>query len=140
MGRTGRLTAAIGLCLALPAPGAAASLAALAPLRPGLWQVRALDGSRPATRICLADPTLLAQIRHRGVTCTRMAIADAPREAVVHYSCPGAGWGRTTVRVDRADAARIETQGIADNAPFAFVADARRIGDCPAGTPPSAVR
>jgi hypothetical protein len=50
--------------------------------------------------------------------------------ATVHYSCPGSGWGRTTVRVETPRLARVETQGIAGKAPFAFTAEARRVGAC----------
>lgn len=104
------------------------ALSALSPVDPGLWQVRA-EGE-PVQSICVADPAALMQVRHRRSACTRLVIDSGKERATVHYSCPGAGWGRTTLRVSSSSAVRIDTQGIADNAPFAFVAEARRTGAC----------
>jgi hypothetical protein len=103
-------------------------LSALAMLQPGLWQLRA-EGE-PNRNVCVGDPHALIQLRHKGGTCTRLVIANEKSSATIHYSCPGAGWGRTTLRVETPRLATIDTQGIADNAPFAFVAEARRIGEC----------
>lgn len=104
------------------------SLPALAMLQPGLWQLRA-EGE-PTLNVCVADPYALIQLRHKAGGCTRLVIANEKASATVHYSCPGAGWGRTTLRAETPRLARIDTQGIAENAPFAFVAEARRIGPC----------
>lgn len=104
------------------------SLPALATLQTGLWQLRA-EGEAPRN-ICVADPHSLIQLRHRTAACTRLVIASEKSSATVHYSCPGAGWGRTTLRVETPRLARIDSQGIADNEPFAFTAQARRIGPC----------
>ncbi|MET0374337.1 MAG: DUF3617 family protein [Rhizorhabdus sp.] len=105
-------------------------LNALTAIAPGQWEV-SVAGQTPR-RMCVASPETLLQIRHRANPCSRLVIADAKASATVHYSCPGAGWGRTTLRVATPNVARISTQGIADNAPFDFDATARRIGDCPA--------
>ncbi|SFR83928.1 DUF3617 domain-containing protein [Sphingomonas jatrophae] len=133
------------LCAAIfcAAAGAAASargpaVSALGKVEPGLWQVRA-EGE-PVQNICLADPAALTQVRHAASSCARMVLSDAGGKAVVHYSCPGAGWGRTTVRAASATSVRIDTQGIADNAPFAYVAEARRTGACGGATRTSMVR
>jgi len=104
------------------------SLPALASLEPGLWQLRG-EGEARRT-LCVADPYSLIQLRHGAIQCSRLVVASAKSSATIHYSCPGAGWGRTTLRVETPRLARIDTQGIADNEPFAFVAEARRIGPC----------
>jgi hypothetical protein len=70
------------------------------------------------------------QLQHGATACSRLVIGNEKASATVHYSCPGAGWGRTTLRVETPRLARIDTQGIANNAPFAFSAEARRIGAC----------
>jgi hypothetical protein len=69
------------------------------------------------------------------VACSRLVIENERTSATVHYSCPGAGWGRTTLRITTPRSARIDTQGIAANAPFDVSVDARRTGDC--GTKPT---
>lgn len=104
------------------------SIPALARLQPGLWQLRTAGG--PTANICVADPYALIQLRHKAGGCTRLVIANEQASATIHYSCPGAGWGRTTLRAETPRLARIDSQGIAENAPFAFVAEARRIGPC----------
>lgn len=119
---------------AAPGAGPAPLLPAVGQLQPGLWQLRVVG--EPNRTICVADPHALMQIQHgAAAACTRLVIANEKASATVHYSCPGAGWGRTTLRVETPRAARIETQGIADNAPFAFTAEARRIGACDGGSP-----
>ncbi len=107
-------------------------LNALTAIQPGQWELR-VAGEEPRA-ICLSDPEALFQIRHRANACSRLVISDSKAAATVHYSCPGAGWGRTTVRVSTPAAVHISTQGIADNAPFDFEVAAKRIGDCPART------
>lgn len=103
-------------------------LPALTLLQPGLWQLKA-EGEAPRN-ICIADLYALIQLRHRTVACGRLVIANEKSTATVHYSCPGAGWGRTTIRVGTPRLASIDTQGIADNEPFAFTVEARRLGPC----------
>ena len=108
----------------------AGQLAALTALEPGLWQLRA--PGEPTRNLCLGDPAPLMQIRHSGAACSRLVIENEKLIATVHYSCPGAGWGRTTLRITTPRSARIETQGIAGNAPFDVSLDARRTGECTA--------
>lgn len=111
-------------------------LAALARLEPGLWQLRDLDNaSAQQQAICVADPAALLQLRHRNSPCSRLVIADDASGATVHYTCPAGGFGRTEVRVETPRLAQIDTQGIANNAPFAYRAEARRIGVCGRGGP-----
>jgi len=118
-----------------PAPGSAPmSLAALGQVEAGLWQLD-VDG-KAARQLCIADPIALLQVEHDQPGCTRFVIANEPKSATVHYSCQKAGWGRTSIRVETPRAVSIQTQGIARNAPFEYVVQARRIGAC--GTPASA--
>src|SRR5688572_16354393 len=70
-------------------------LAALAMLQPGLWQLKT-EGEAPR-KVCVADPYALIQLRHRANACGRLVIANEKSTATIHYSCPGAGWGRTTI-------------------------------------------
>ena len=106
----------------------AAALTAINAIAPGMWELR-VEGEAPRS-ICVARPDAFVQVRHRDSACSRIVIANEKSSATVHYSCPGAGWGRTTVRVSTPNLVHIDTQGIADNAPFAFTADAHRAGDC----------
>ena len=103
-------------------------LPALAMLQPGLWQLK--TEGQPPRNACIADPHALIQLRHRADACGRLVIANERLTATIHYSCPGAGWGRTTVKVETPRLARIDTQGIAENEPFAFTVEARRLGPC----------
>ena len=124
----GALIAVIGIAPAFAQP----ALTSLASVRPGLWEYR-VAGEAPRA-MCVSRADALLQIRHRGSACGRRVLADGPAGATVHYSCPGAGWGRTTLRVSSPTTVRISTQGIAENAPFAFDAEAHRLGDCDART------
>jgi hypothetical protein len=112
-----------------PKPGA--SLPALARLEPGLWQIREFGGGTKPLSICVADPAMLTQIQHRQTPCSRIVIASDRNGATVHYTCPTNGFGHTSVRIETPRLAKIDTQGMMDNIPFAFRAEARRIGPCP---------
>lgn len=107
-------------------------LRALSILQPGRWVLSSRDGDFAARSICLGDPRALLQVRQPETVCTRFVIADDAATSVVHYACPGTGHGRTTVRVETPRLAQIETQGIADNAPFDLSIEARRVGECQA--------
>ncbi|HEX8443866.1 MAG TPA: hypothetical protein VF631_09495 [Allosphingosinicella sp.] len=125
------LGAAIAVLAAAAATGAANKVTALSRLEPGLWQLRDLDAPKAAQQsICVADPILLMQLRHRGAPCTRLVVADGERDAVVHYTCPASGYGQTALRVETPRLAQIDTQGIIENRPFALRAEARRVGPC----------
>ncbi len=136
LGARRRVAVALGAILfasaaALAAVGAGAPVSAITRLEPGLWQLRDLDDARAAQQsICIADPNLLLQLRHRGAACSRLVVADDPRGAVVHYTCQTSGYGQTALRIETPRLAQIDTQGIAGNRPFAYRAEARRIGPC----------
>jgi hypothetical protein len=135
LGARRRAAVALGAILlgsaAVAAVGAGASVSAIGKLEPGLWQLRDLDDTRAAQQsICVADPNLLLQLRHRNAACSRLVISDGPRGAVVHYTCETSGYGQTALRIETPRLAQIDTQGIAGNQPFAYRAEARRVGPC----------
>jgi hypothetical protein len=100
-------------------------------LERGQWQLRDRDDmAAPARSLCLGDPRALLQMRHERVQCSRYVIEDAVRSVTVHYTCPGAGHGRTTIRKETSRLVQIDTQGIANGSPFSFAFEARRIGPC----------
>ena len=105
--------------------------AALSSVSGGLWEISTSAAGRKATKVCVADPLALAQYEHRSASCTRVIISDKPSETVVHYTCPGGGFGDTKMTVLTPRSLRVETQGISDNAPFNYVLQVRRVGDCP---------
>lgn len=98
----------------------------------GLWELSRGNGVPRLSRQCIADPALLAQIEHARVNCTRVIIRDLPTSAEIHYTCPGGGFGRTTISMFTPRSFRIETQGISRSAPFNYVVQARRVGNCKA--------
>ena len=119
------------------ASGAGVALLALvAAVRPavftqttgGLWEVSRPNGGR--RNICLADPTVLAQYEHLRANCSRDVIRNQASRAEIHYTCQGGAFGQSNVELLTPRSLRIETQGISDNAPFHYVLQARRIGNC----------
>ncbi len=122
---------ALGGAADTPAPPTP-TLVALTTIESGQWTLRSsAPGVAPRT-MCLGDPRLLLQIQHPGATCTRFVIANEPKLSTVYYSCPGAGHGRTSVRVETPRLIHVDSQGTADNAPFNWTFEGRRTGACPA--------
>ncbi|MFZ5747530.1 MAG: DUF3617 domain-containing protein [Pseudomonadota bacterium] len=107
-------------------------LTALSMIEPGQWQLKESD-SGALRRLCVDSPTSLLQIQHGPAQCSHFVVENSPTVATVHYTCPGHGHGRTTVTVETPRLARVETQGVADGAPFSIDFEARRIGSCGAG-------
>lgn len=108
------------------------ALASSGTIMPGSWNVVFDDGT--SRRMCLTDIEPLVQLAHAGPVCGRLLIRNDPNHATVHYTCPGAGWGRTSLLVATPRLVRINSQGIAGRAPFAFDAEARRAGSCEGGS------
>ncbi len=105
-------------------------LTALQGLQPGQWEIRSAEDSTASRSVCLTDPKLLLQLRHFGQACSRFVITNDPRIATVHYSCAAAGNGQTTIRVETPRLIQLQSQGIANHAPFSFSAEGRRVGEC----------
>ena len=95
----------------------------------GLWEVSGAPGSG-AQKVCIPDTVLLAQYEHRRASCSRTVIRDSRSSAEIHYVCTGGGFGQSTIGLLTPRSLRIETQGISNNAPFHYVLQARRVGNC----------
>jgi hypothetical protein len=104
-------------------------LEALAKLEPGRWQLSQADGAELRS-VCLADPVALVQLEHESATCEQEVLASEGGAATVEYTCPGRGFGRTSIRVETPRLARIDTQGFADGRPFSYRVEARKLGAC----------
>ena len=117
-------TASASLLIAAQQP------AALAPAKPGLWEIGGLPGVKAPPQECVADVLALARFEHRKGNCSSKVIRDGASSAVIEYSCGGAGFGRSQVDVLTPRSLRIRTQGISDGLPFNYVLQARRVGDC----------
>lgn len=123
---------AAGLVLGLlvaPAVAQAPELAMLDGLQDGSWEIR-IRGEEGSRRLCLRTGRELIQIRHRQNRCSRFVVNDQAAEVTVQYSCPGNGYGRTTIRRETSQLVQINSQGIEDELPFQFNAEARRTGAC----------
>ena len=119
------------LALAFAGIGLAAATtpAALSSIPGGLWEVTGA-GAEPV-RLCVADPVTLAQFEHRDLSCKRDVVRNTGTGATIHYTCTGGGFGHSSVKVITPRSLRVETQGISSNAPFKYVLQARRVGNCP---------
>ncbi|MFM9934759.1 MAG: DUF3617 domain-containing protein [Novosphingobium sp.] len=106
------------------------ALAMLDLLQPGQWEVRDRDLSSGRSRVCLENGRSLIQIRHMRETCRSLTVEDTAKAVTVHYTCPGNGYGQTSVRFESAQLVQLETQGIAQGLPFNVRAEARRVGSC----------
>ena len=94
----------------------------------GLWEVSRANGGR--RNICIPDPIVLAQYENLRASCSRNVIRNQQARAEIHYTCAGGAFGQSTVELITPRSLRIETQGISGNAPFHYVLQARRIGNC----------
>lgn len=125
--------------LILPAIAAAALLGgaanapaiqAFARIQPGSWTLHAFDRSVPDQKICIDDAYDLIQLRHPGASCSRFVLTNDPTTATVHYTCNGAGYGRTTIKVESGQLIRLESQGLVNQSPFQIAMEGRRTGEC----------
>ena len=121
--------AGVLVAFSAPASGQRPALAMLSELDAGRWELRVRDDGS-VERLCLPDVKRLIQLRHPADACDRLIVTDAASEVTVQYTCRGRGYGRTHIRRETSRLVQIDTQGIADGLPFAFAAEARRVGDC----------
>lgn len=105
------------------------SFAMLDGLRKGEWTLKYRDGA-PARKVCVKTGAELLQLRHAGAQCSQYVVEDLTGKVTVQYTCTGSGYGRTSIRRETAGLVQIESQGIADGAPFDFSAEARHSGTC----------
>lgn len=120
---------AFGASLIAAAPAQTPSV--LGGIEPGNWQLRELGGGS-SRALCITDPASLLQIQHGMADCTRRLIEDSPRAATVHYTCPGAGHGRTVLTLETGRSLALETQGIDHGEPFDQRYQLTRTGACQA--------
>lgn len=124
---TGGIAASLS---AVAVPAETPSLAMLDALEKGTWELRQRGNSALVRSFCLGDARMFIQLQHPRSGCSRYVIADGAEEVTVHYTCPGAGHGRTTVRHETNRLVQIDTQGISGGAPFSHAYEARRTGGC----------
>lgn len=115
--------------LAGPVVAQSADLPMLSRLAGGEWTVRFRDGSA-SRKICVRSGAELIQLRHRGSGCSRFVVENEANRVTVQYTCPGNGYGRTSVRRETNSLVQIESQGISNGVPFQLTAEARRTGGC----------
>jgi hypothetical protein len=126
------LAAAIAAGFAAPAAGQRQPLAMLDQIEGGRWELRPRGSGAEVEQLCVRDGRRLIQLRHKAASCERLIVSDAASEVTVQYTCRGHGYGRTRIRRETGRLVQIESQGIADGLPFAFSAEARRVGECAA--------
>jgi hypothetical protein len=105
-------------------------------LASGEWEVRLREQGSEPRRLCMRDARQLIQLRHPGQNCTRVVVEDKSDQVTVQYTCAGRGYGRTQIRRESDNLLQIDTQGIATGRPFAYAAEARRLGPCRPGSRP----
>ena len=115
--------------LVVPAAAQAPELAMLDGLSKGAWELR-FWGEDRRERICLRTGRELIQLRHKGAQCSQFVVEDGAGEVTVQYTCPGNGYGNTSIRRESAQLVQISSQGIEGGRPFNFRAEARRVGSC----------
>ena len=120
---------ALGLA-AVSAPAQPPELAMLDKLQPGLCNLKERGSADTSDKLCIRDARKLLQLRHRELQCSRFVVSDEPDEVTVTYRCPGGGSGRTTIKYEGRGLVQIDSQGIAQNSPFAFALEARYAGSC----------
>jgi len=123
----GGLTAVLATGVPLMAQSGGAAL--LGELAKGEWTIRFRDG-QPERKICVRSGHELVQLRHKTQNCSRFVVEDGTNEVTVQYTCPGDGYGRTSIRRETPSLVQIESQGIAGDLPFQMIAEARRTGVC----------
>jgi hypothetical protein len=136
--RRGAFVLAGAAVLAAPAGSVApGSLGALSQLERGRWRVVDSGGSELHS-VCIGDPMQLVRLEHRSKSgCSEEVISSDRAGGTVQYSCSGRGFGHTSIRVETPRLARIDTQGLVGGRPFAYRAEARRVGACGTSAPRS---
>jgi hypothetical protein len=99
-------------------------------LEPGEWELRERGGDGEVRRLCISDFRQFLQIRHAKASCRSFTVSETPTRLIVTYECGAAGNGRTDLRVETARLVQIQSQGIADGAPFQFALEGRWARPC----------
>jgi hypothetical protein len=117
----------IGLAGPLLAQGN--GLAMLGTLAKGEWTIKPRSGA-PDRRICVKSGAELIQLMHRESGCNQFVVEDGAARVTVQYTCPGNGYGRTSIRRETPALVQLESQGIQGGTPFQLTAEGRRTGPC----------
>jgi hypothetical protein len=125
----GGLAAVAVLWLASPGFAQDNGLTMLGTLTKGEWTIKQRGGT-PDRKICVKTGTELIQLMHRETGCNQFVVEDGAARVTVQYTCPGNGYGRTSIRRETAALVQLESQGIHDGMPFQLLAEARRTGPC----------
>lgn len=125
----GGLVAGAALWCAVPGLAQGNGPAMLSTLTKGEWTIKQRGGA-PDRKICLKSGTELIQLMHRQSGCSQFVVEDGAARVTVQYTCPGDGYGRTSIRRETGALVQLESQGIHDGVPFQLLAEARRTGAC----------
>ncbi|GAY23175.1 MULTISPECIES: hypothetical protein [Sphingobium] len=126
-----RALGAAAMMMAVSAVQAAAPASRLPKgLETGEWELRGRGEDGAARKLCVSSLSQLLQSRHAGHACKSFTVSDVANRLVVTYECGAAGNGRTDLRVETSRLVQIQSQGIADGAPFAFALEGRWLGAC----------
>lgn len=104
-------------------------LAMLGTLTKGEWTIKQRGGAGDR-KICVRSGTELIQLVHRDSGCSQFVVEDGAARVTVQYTCPGNGYGRTSIRRETPGLVQLESQGIQSGMPFQMTAEARRTGSC----------
>ncbi len=125
----GGLAAVAALCVSLPVLAQGQGLAMLGMLSKGEWTVKQ-RGVATDRKICVKSGAELIQLIHREGGCSQFVVEDGAARVTVQYTCPGNGYGRTSIRRETSALVQLESQGIHKGIPFQMTAEARRTGPC----------
>ena len=125
------IASAIGAMSATAGVFAAQSAQSLTGVAGGLWELSGIPGAKAAVRQCVADPVELAMVEHKNVKCTPAILNVSGSSVKLSYQCVGGGFGQATIKTITPRSLRLDVQGIADGAPYGYVLQAHRVGDCP---------
>lgn len=115
--------------LAVPVLAQGNGLAMLGSLSKGEWTIRQRGGASER-KICVKSGAELIQLMHREAGCSQFVVEDGAARVTVQYTCPGNGYGRTSIRRETPALVQLESQGIESRTPFQLTAEARRTGTC----------
>lgn len=121
--------AGVVLGLAVPVLAQRNGLAMLGTLAKGEWTIRQRTGA-PERKICVKSGAELIQLMHREGGCSQFVVEDGAARVTVQYTCPGNGYGRTSIRRETPALVQLESQGIESRTPFQLTAEARRTDTC----------
>lgn len=121
--------AVVALCLSVPGLAQGEGLVMLGTLGKGEWTIKQ-RGVTTDRKICVKSGAELIQLMHREGGCSRFVVEDGAARVTVQYTCPGNGYGRTSIRRETGTLVQLESQGIYNGMPFELIAEARRTGPC----------